>query len=124
MNDSELVKLVTERKVALCPLDDPSPVAYFNVYEVGDIWVKIKGCEDCPLEDRRKCCGNCPMFSELGCYWHLESGNRSSKPYNCIVDPTPDKGASYCQLEFKCVAGSKAGKIRKVREPGNVFGDR
>ena len=40
-----------EGKAVICSLDDPTPVAYANVYENGDIWVKIQGCEACPIEN-------------------------------------------------------------------------
>ena len=112
---------ITVEKAVLCLLDDPTPIAYFNVYEVGDIWVKIKGCKDCSLTNRVKCCGTCPHATANGdCAWHLEEG-RSSKPWMCIAWPTPDQANSKCSLEFKCTKGKHKGKIRKVKNPGNVF---
>lgn len=112
---------VTKEKAVLCLLDDPTPIAYYNVYKPGDIWIKIKGCEDCSVENRKKCCGNCPHVTANGdCAWHLEVG-RSSKPWSCIMWPTPDQANSRCCLEFKCVKGKHKGKIRKVRDVANVF---
>jgi len=44
---------------AVIPVDDPSPVAFEDVYDDGDRWEKLVGCEGCPEIDR--CCGNCPL---------------------------------------------------------------
>ena len=117
-----MITEIIDKTCAIVPLDNPSPIAFMNIYEKGDIWVKIKGCEDCPLESRKKCCGNCPMFTEKGCFFHLGSEiKRSNKPFHCAVRPSPNSCASYCYLEFKCIKGSKKGKIRKVSKPGNIF---
>ena len=106
---------ITDKKAVVCLLDDPTPIAYYNVYKPGDIWIKIKGCEECDIEDRKKCCGNCPHVTAKGdCAWQLEEG-RSSKPWSCIAWPTPKQANSRCVLEFKCVKGKFKGKIRKVR---------
>lgn len=113
--------MITKRKSVVCPMDDPTPIAYLNVYEEGDVWAKIKGCEECPAENRAKCCGTCPMFSLQGCYWHLENQARSSKPWNCVVRPSPDVCWSWCSSEFECTQGSRKGQVRKVCEPGNTF---
>ena len=114
-------KLMTTKKAALCTLDDPTPIAYFNVYEVGDIWIKIQGCEACEIGDRKRCCGNCPHVTANGdCAWHIEEG-RSSKPWSCIAWPTPNQAKSKCKLEFECVQGSQKGKIRRVMDIGNVL---
>lgn len=109
---------LTKERAAVCLLDDPTPVAYLNIYEEGDVWVKINNCEGC---SRRGCCGDCPMLSSIGCYWHLENPGRSHKPYVCVVYPYPDTRKPYCQLEFRCVQGSREGYIRRVRENRNVF---
>lgn len=111
---------ITKEKAAVCLINEPSPIAFLNVYEEGDVWIKIQGCESCPVENRKKCCGNCPMVCEKGCYWHLVEGG-SSKPFFCVVRPTPDTCLSWCYLEFKCIKGSKEGKIRRVKDRGNVF---
>ena len=110
---------ITKKLSVLCLIDDPTPIVYFNVYEVDDIWIKIQGCEACSLENRKKCCNLCPMFTELGCYFHLE--NLLNKPYRCVVKPTPETCLSWCALEFKCVKGKNEGKIRKIKDIGNVF---
>jgi hypothetical protein len=113
----------TEEEFVLCPLDHPTTVAHFNVYEKGDIWVKIKGCESCPWESRQICCRGCPMNTELGCYLHIRSGSRN-KPYGCMTaSSSPNCNQTYCYLEFKCIKGKHEGKIRKVKEPSNVFRD-
>jgi len=101
------------------PLDDPSPIAYLNVYEEGDVWIKIKGCEACLLETRKICCGNCPMFTSKGCFLHLDPG--SNKPFHCVAMLYPNTYISYCSLEFKCVEGSKAGQVRRIKDTGDVF---
>lgn len=117
-----IVENFTKRKSVLCALDDPTPIAYFNVYEEGDVWLRIKGCESCPLENRKKCCGNCPMLTPDGnCFWHLESGAGSSKPFRCVVKPYPDTCKRFCSLEFRCIQGGKKGKTRKVSKPGNIY---
>ncbi len=113
---------VTDKKAVVCLLDDPTPIAYYNLYNPGDIWVKIKGCEECDIEDSKKCCGNCPHVMASGdCAWHLEEG-RSSKPWSCIAWPRPNQTNSRCSLEFECIEGKHKSKIRKVRKRGNVFG--
>ena len=109
-----------------CYIDDPSAIAYEDVYEKGDRWEKIRGCHECPPENRDKCCNNCGMYSTLkGCYWHIERegrDNRSSKkPFYCITKHYPSAAVSYCSLEFKCVRGSRLGKIRRVKDRGDVF---
>ena len=106
--------MITKERAVLCLLNNPSPIAYFNVYEIGDIWVKIQGCESCNVEDRKKCCGTCPHVTGSGaCAWHLEK-SRSSKPWLCIAWPTPDQANSRCVLEYKCIQGKDKDKIRKV----------
>jgi hypothetical protein len=101
-------------------LNDPTPIAFRNVYEEGDIWMKIKGCEGC--SHHLKCCGTCPMSSEKGCFYHLEKRNDGGmKPHHCIVNPLPSTCKKNCQLEFKCTKGSMEGKIRRVRDRGDVF---
>lgn len=110
--------MVTKEKAVVCAVDDPTPIAYLNVYEEGDIWVKVQGCEACPEENRKKCCGNCPMWGNGGCFWHLGVNRRgSSKPWTCVVKPCPDTSWEWCSLEFRCVRGSRKGQIRRVREP-------
>jgi hypothetical protein len=112
---------ITAEKSVLCRLSAPETIAYLNVYEEGDVWVKIKSCEDCSLTNKKKCCGDCPYITAIGdCAWHLEK-NKSSKPWYCIIWPTPDRANSRCMLEFKCVKGMHKGKIRKVCKPTNQF---
>ena len=113
--------MITTEKAILCKVDDPTPIAYYNMYEEGDIWVKIRGCEDCSLEDKQKCCGDCPFIMANGdCGWHLEK-SKSAKPWYCVTWPTPNRANSRCVLEFKCTEGTHKGKIRKVCKPADQF---
>jgi len=106
----------------LCSIENPSPIAYCNVYEIGDVWVKKQGCDQCSEKGRSICCRDCAMTTSKGCLLHLEKYNRGSKkPFSCITVPSPEKCMSYCALQFESVKGSKKGKIRKVCNPGNVF---
>jgi len=103
----------------ICEENQPNPLTYLDVYEEGDMWVKIQGCEACPLENRKKCCGDCPMFTDKGCYFHL--GNLLNKPYRCVINPVPSTCLSWCALEFECTEGSKKGLVRRIRDKGNEF---
>lgn len=112
MDINELISICNKKISVLCFVDSPVPLAYFNVYEEGDIWVKIKGCEGCINTSR--CCGKCPMLSEKGCFLHLD--NMLNKPYRCVVKPEPQVCIIWCQLEFQCVKGPKKGVIRRVSD--------
>ena len=101
----------------ICHIDKPETVAYLDVYEVGDEWVKVKGCEGCP--NIKICCGDCPMLTSKGCFFHIE--NTNSKPFRCVVQPTPETCLKWCQLEFECIRGTHKGKIRRIKDTGNVF---
>jgi len=109
---------ITDKTAVVIEVDEPTPVAFLNLFEKGDIWVKAKGCEDCPVENRRRCCNQCPLLiQETGqCMAHLGVGSLN-KPFECVIRPIPDKCYSWCNLEYKCVQGSNEGKIRKVNEP-------
>lgn len=108
--------------LVVIPVNEPRPVAYLNVYEPGDKWVKTVGCEQCPVERRRRCCGNCPMASDDGCFWHLEKRiDGGNKPFHCIVNPRPSTCKKGCMLEFTCVRGSKKGLTRRVNDVGDTF---
>lgn len=106
----------------VCDDSEPTPIAYLDVYDKGDEWVKVQGCEACPLENRIKCCGNCPMLvrDKGECRLHYE-GNNVGKPFACIKNPTPDTSISWCALEFKCIKGKHEGKIRRVKDKGDTF---
>lgn len=112
-----------DKRAVIIGLDAPVPLAYINIYEPGDMWVKIKGCDSCPKESRIKCCNNCELFSEfVGCAWHISRNQATTrKPWNCIVKPYPDASMMFCALEFECVEGSRKGQIRRVQDPGDVF---
>ena len=115
--------MIPKEPLVVCTVESPTPVAFINVYETGDMWVKIKGCMDCPEERRAKCCGNCYWLVKGGyCHWqqgHLK--RHSSKPWWCVIAPTPDDHKTDCVLEFQCTAGSKKGMIRRVQDKRGVF---
>ena len=100
-------------------VNDPTPIAYLNLYEHGDRWEKVKGCDGCT--EIEKCCGNCPMLSSKGCFFHLEKRTYSSKPFKCVVAPMPNIAQSWCQLEYKCVKGKNKEKIRRSRDKRDVL---
>jgi len=101
----------------ICEVDKPEVVGYIDVFEKDDYWVKTQGCEACT--NANLCCGPCPMLFSKGCYFHAEMTN--SKPFRCVIYPTPDASMSWCALEFKCVKGSQQGKTRRVKDKGNEF---
>lgn len=119
MDFEELLK----QKAVICLVDEPSAIAYTSLYEEGDVWIKIRGCEDCPSENIAKCCGTCPMVTEAGCYFHLLRPKNSMKPYSCVAHPYPTFARSWCMLEFRCVRGDNLGKIRCVRDKNGVLRD-
>jgi hypothetical protein len=101
---------------AIIPINETSPIAFINVYETGDCWIKIQGCEKCPEDRRRLCCGNCGMLTPDGkCSWQMTE-NRSHKPLNCVIWPTPDQCKKGCQLKYKSIAGSLKGTVRSVSD--------
>lgn len=113
---------VTKKKAMICNLDDPTPVAYMNLYEQGDVWVKIVGCKACPIENRQKCCGNCPQILDGQCAWHMvKHPATSGKPWNCVAKPYPDQAMSFCSLQYQSVAGSRVGQIRRASDPADIF---
>jgi len=105
----------------VCYIDEPSPIAYYDLYDEGDEWIKIKGCQECPPESRRLCCGQCPFLMDYECAWNRDRSK--NKPFTCIVKPYPSSAMSFCALEYLCVKGPKEGKIRRVQDPGNTFVD-
>lgn len=107
----------TDKMLALLPMDDPSPVGFVNVYEKGDVWIKVRGCVECP----RNCCGKCPMIAEDKCYLHLvDHGNH--KPFICVIKPDPITKHD-CSLVWECVQGSRKGKFRWKCDAKDVFRD-
>ena len=110
----EFFEELKKEKLVLCKVEDPIPIAYFNIYEKGDIWIKIKGCEDCPEESRKKCCKDCSKYTNTGCLHHLDGSNGQEKPFVCVIAPTPKARIPYCQIEFKCIKGKKKGNIIKI----------
>ena len=105
--------LPTERYAAVIPVDDPSPIAFINVFEKGDVWVKTRECAQCG-----GCCGNdCAMLLDNKCRLHMERRNDgTAKPFHCIIAPKPHTCKTYCTLEFTCIAGTNVGKVIRVRD--------
>jgi hypothetical protein len=108
--------LKTKVKIAV---GDPTPIAYYDLFEEGDEWVKTTSCEGCP--SIKKCCGNCPMLTSKGCFYHLENRQHSAKPFKCVVTPMPNIAISWCQLEYLCVKGTNMGKRRRAKDPRDVI---
>ena len=101
-----------KEKAVICSLESPVALGYINVFEEGDEWIKVKGCDGCP--NTKLCCGNCPMLIDDKCYMHLE--NTMKKPFRCVIYPPPDTTLSWCQLEYKCVKGKHEGKIKRLNK--------
>ena len=98
---------------AIIPVGEASPVAFEDVYEKGDRWEKIHGCEGCE-RPAGSCCGNCPQLVDNLC--GLELRDPDLKPFHCIVKPIPNQCLKGCQLVFRCVRGSHMGKERHVTD--------
>lgn len=98
---------------------DASPSAFQNVYETGDRWEKIIGCDGCTFN----CCTNCSarMPESNRCAVHLEEPD--AKRWKCVKWPRPNQAHPGCQQEFKCVKGSPAivGKVRRVTDAKTRF---
>lgn len=117
--------MITDKFASVILVDDPIPVAFLNMYDPGDVWVKTQGCEACPVEQKIKCCGDCPLIGPTGdCYWQNASEiKKSRKTYYCIITPIPTIHNSRCCIEYKCIEGKKKGKIRRLKDKLNVFMD-
>jgi hypothetical protein len=92
---------------------NPTPIAFADVYEENDLWIKIVGCKGCKATAR--CCGNCKFVTSKGCFWHVDSRGQN-KPLYCVIKPFPVDHWPYCQQQFKCVKGKNKGKIRRVKD--------
>lgn len=114
------MKEISENVLIICDIKEPTPLAFANLYEVGDLWKKIKGCTDCPPEQRKACCGTCPMVSEVGCFLHMDNKGQN-KPFHCVVHPLPNKHRPSCVLEYECIEGSLKGKVHRAKDPKDVF---
>jgi len=105
----DTVAEITKGMAFVLRVDDPSPVAFINVYDEGDVWVKIQGCEKCPEAERIKCCGTCPcVLADGRCYWHAHNPhghNGGMKPFHCIQNPLLTNCRSRCCIEYKCIEG-------------------
>lgn len=127
----ESSRLPRDRVLAVTPVDDPSPVAYMNLYDPGDTWVKIQGCEACEPERAARCCGvrpnptddynGCPFRGEFGCALHYERGPWKSKPYHCAVLPLPTTTKGKCALVYECTEGPNRGKKRHLVDVEGVL---
>lgn len=116
------MRKISNKKCAIIPWNEPSPVGFINVFEQGDVWIKIQGCEKCSKERRKKCCGTCPMLTpDAFCFWHIKAGSSSSKPFYCAVLPTPDSCTPGCKLVYQCIKGSKKGLIRAIEDKRSIF---
>ncbi len=120
---------LTKNTLVLIDIRNSTPVAYFDVYEDGDRWDKIKGCDSCPEDMKAKCCGSCYHLQEgATCKWQNlvdTRGGISMKSLFCMIYPTPepDEMHSPCSLQYKCVKGSEKilGKIRRVSDKRGVL---
>lgn len=97
---------------------NPSPIAFMDVFEKGDYWKKIKGCDDC--QNSKQCCTNCKFLLSTGCFLHIDN-NGLNKPLYCIIKPYPSDQWPYCQQEYKCIKGSNKGKIRRIQDNEGVL---
>ena len=87
-------------------------VAFENVFEEGDRWNQIVGCEACTSEGQ--CCGRCKMRMPSGdCRLHVEDPGQ--KPCHCVIFPNPTQTWSWCAIQFQCVKGSRMGEIIKAK---------
>ena len=104
---------------AIIDIDSQSSIGFRNVYEDGDEWIKIRGCDSCPEETRKKCCIKCPSLSGDGLC--LEHYNQKGKPLYCVTNPTIKMCVKHCSLTYMCTKGSNLGKIRRVKDNINVL---
>ena len=112
----ELPENISKDELVICFYDKPEPIAYLNVFEEGDVWLKTKGCENCKNKSRR--CSGCPLFIDDKCLYQI--GNnliQSKKPYHCVVTPSPKDTYNWCEIEFKCISGKNKDKIKQVKIP-------
>ncbi len=120
----ELPDEYKDKKLVILPEDDPSPIAYINLYDPGDVWLKIKGCLDCSTKNRITCCGTCAMSLKDTGECRLHMGNKKNeKPFYCVMRPLPITCLNWCSLEYKCISGLKKGKIRNITKPRDIFND-
>jgi len=113
--------LPNDKILAIIPVDDPSPVAFMNLYDAGDLWVKVQGCEACESERAARCCGRCPHRYSKGCDWHHERGRYKQKPFHCVVLPIPIACKKGCAIVYECIGGANKGKRRHVTDARDVL---
>ena len=61
-----------DKRLVVCDIDEATPIAYINVYEDNDIWLKIQGCEACERDKPQRCCGKCPFIIDEGCRFNFD----------------------------------------------------
>jgi len=115
-----------DRIYALVATDDPSPVGFMNVFEAGDLWKKVRGCEACSLEHRLKCCGNCEFLVKEDGHCDREDNVRwrMGKPLYCCIMPTPDMHISGCALIYECTQGKFTGMQRRLDDAEGLLRDK
>jgi hypothetical protein len=101
--------------VALVSCEKPETVGFMNVYDTGDVWVKVRGCEVCS----QHCCGKCPLQFEGKCRVHQT--DPQNKPYVCVVQPLPNVQRLNCALVWKCFSGILEGRHRWACDPQNIY---
>jgi hypothetical protein len=110
-----------DKMFAVVSLEDTTPIGFLNVYEKGDLWIKIQGCEKCSLKRKKLCCNGCAMLTpDFDCSWQVEEG-RSSKPFMCVIWPTPNQCKVDCVIVYKCIRGKHKGSFRHLTDRGGVF---
>ena len=102
---------------AIVAMNDPSAMGFMDVYDPGDVWMKVQGCDACITENN--CCGNCAARAGDKCSLHILNGG--SKPYDCVVRPSPIEHNSNCALVFECTCGKFKGQFRWKADPQSVF---
>lgn len=119
-DEKRVMSEITKEIAVVLSMSEPSPIGFLNLYNEGDEWVKIQGCEKCAWEARQNCCGRCRMLTSKGCFLHMDGGGQN-KPYYCVINPSPKQTLHECALAYKCVKGPKEGLIRRVCDPTDIF---
>jgi len=97
---------------------------------VGDLWIKIQGCEACSPERAGRCCGvrpgaenesGCVHRTSRGCELHYERGQYKAKPFRCCITPIPISCKRDCALVYECIQGPRAGRRRFVTDNRDVL---
>jgi hypothetical protein len=98
----------TDEMYAIVKVTEPEIVGFANVYEPGDVWQKVRGCDGCSPT----CCPpGCKFLIDNKCVIHCHD-HGTLKPFGCLVPPSPRGQDSNCRLVFEALAGSHVGKFR------------